>query len=236
MNADRPLYFKGIQKTTLLDYPGEVACTLFTGGCNFRCGYCYNGSLVLNEDTGVKISHDEALEFLKERKGFLDGVCITGGEPLLEPELEKFIKEAKALGYKVKLDTNGSFPDKLKSLLDQKLLDYVALDLKAPKHKYAQVTKVAESHHNVEKSMKLLLSSGVECEFRTTVFSHLNETDIVEIAQWAGEKGNYFLQRGKMDLPQLESQFAKDHTEVTHEFLTQMADTIRPRLNKVGVR
>jgi pyruvate formate lyase activating enzyme len=236
MSIERPLVFRGIQKTTLVDYPGEVACTLFTGGCNFKCGYCYNPSLALDEDTGVAISVEEALEFLALRKNFLDGVCITGGEPLIEPGLADFIGQVKALGYKIKLDTNGSFPERLKPLLDQKLVDYVALDIKTSRKKYHEITGLAGSHEKVEASVRLLLSSGVECEFRTTVFSHLDENDFHEIASWLGKGQNYYLQKGRGNLLHLSEEFIKKHNEVGAEQLERMAGVLRPHFNKVGIR
>lgn len=124
----------GIQKLTLLDYPGKVACTIFTGGCNFRCPFCHNADLVTGKPE-VTVTGEEIFRFLRKRQGLLDGVCISGGEPLLQPDLEDFIRGVRSLGYSVKLDTNGSMPDKLESLAEKGLLDYVAMDLKnAPEH------------------------------------------------------------------------------------------------------
>ncbi|MFH1542775.1 MAG: anaerobic ribonucleoside-triphosphate reductase activating protein, partial [bacterium] len=121
--------FRGIQKTTLIDYPGEVACTLFLGGCNFRCFYCFNPALVTDPDSQQAIPEDEIIDFLKERENFLDGVCITGGEPLLcGEELVDFLKKVKAMQYKIKLDTNGSLPAVLQQIIDEKLVDYLAMD------------------------------------------------------------------------------------------------------------
>ena len=119
----------GFQKMTLLDYPGRVACTVFTGGCNFRCPFCHNASLVTHID-GEEIAAEEILSYLNKRKGLLDGVCITGGEPLLQNDIEDFIRDIRALGYAVKLDTNGAYPDKLRTLIDGGLVDYVAMDIK----------------------------------------------------------------------------------------------------------
>ena len=235
-SLNRALVFRGIQKTTLVDYPGEVACTLFTGGCNFRCGYCYNHSLALDQDTGVAISVEEALEFLKERKGFLDGVCLTGGEPLIEPGLPEFIKKVKALGYKIKLDTNGSFPERLKPLLEEKLVDYVALDIKAPRKNYYQVTGAAQADKRVDECVKLLLASGIESEFRTTVFAHNDEGEFKEIVQWLGKGRRYFLQKGRIDLPHLEENFSQRHNEVSNEHLEKLSNVLRPHFSEVGIR
>jgi pyruvate formate lyase activating enzyme len=184
----------------------------------------------------MKIPAWQALEFLALRKNFLDGVCITGGEPLIEPGLADFIGQVKALGYKIKLDTNGSFPERLKPLLDQKLVDYVALDIKTSRKKYHEITGLAGSHEKVEASVRLLLSSGVECEFRTTVFSHLDENDFHEIASWLGKGQNYYLQKGRGNLLHLSEEFIKKHNEVGAEQLERMAGVLRPHFNKVGIR
>ena len=128
---------KGLQKTTLLDYPEKLAATVFTGGCNFRCPFCHNASLVLSPNESDKILEEEFFSYLSKRKGVLDGVCVTGGEPLLSYDIKDFIQKIKDLGLSVKLDTNGSFPDKLEELLDSGLVDYVAMDIKNCKEKYA---------------------------------------------------------------------------------------------------
>ena len=128
---------QGLQKLTLLDYPEKVACTVFFAGCNFRCPFCHNASLVVDIPSVGEITEEEFFAFLKKRQGILDGVCITGGEPLLQPDVENFIRKIKELGYAVKLDTNGSFPDKLKSLVEKDLVDYVAMDIKNCPDTYA---------------------------------------------------------------------------------------------------
>ncbi|MCQ2441218.1 MAG: anaerobic ribonucleoside-triphosphate reductase activating protein [Clostridia bacterium] len=187
---------QGFQKMTLLDYPQRVACTVFTGGCNFRCPFCHNASLVTDINLKSAFSEDEILDFLKKRQGVLDGVCITGGEPLLQPDIKQFIIKIKSLGYKVKLDTNGSFPEKLKELIDEKLIDYVAMDIKNAKEKYpitAGITK--DIMPSIEKSVKILLENRVEYEFRTTVTAqHHTVEDIENIAKWINGAKKYFLQ------------------------------------------
>ena len=129
------MLIKGFQKLTLLDYPGKTACTVFTGGCNYRCPFCHNAGLVTKLDTEI-ISEGEVLSHLKKRQGILDGVAISGGEPLLQGDIEEFLQKIKELGYSIKLDTNGSFPDKLKSIIDKGLCDYVAMDIKNSKERY----------------------------------------------------------------------------------------------------
>ena len=188
--------FNGFQKLTLLDYPGKVACTLFTAGCNLRCPFCHNASLVTHIDNVVSYDEDEILDFLGKRQGILEGVCITGGEPLMQSEITDFIKKVKELGYSVKLDTNGSFPEKLISLAESKLIDYLAMDIKNCKEKYALTSGIADLQiGNIEKSVEFLLSGKIGYEFRTTIVSQFHTPqDIVEIAKWIKGADKYFLQ------------------------------------------
>ena len=187
------MIFGGFQKLTLLDFPGRVACTLFTKGCNFRCPFCHNALLVTDIDE-VSYTDTEILDYLKKRIGILDGVCITGGEPLMQKELEDFIKNVRALGYAVKLDTNGSYPDKLKDLVNKGLIDYVAMDIKNTAEKYPLTAGVPNA--NVEESIEFLLSGKVPYEFRTTVVAeHHNIQDIEEIAKRISGAEKYFLQK-----------------------------------------
>ncbi len=186
----------GLQKMTLLDFPGKVACTVFTGGCNMRCPFCHNASLVTAIDLSDVMEEEMLFRFLRNRKGLLDGVCITGGEPLLQPEIEDFVRRIREEGFAVKLDTNGSFPDKLSSLIDQGLLDYVAMDIKNSKEKYPMTVGVpAFDVLAVERSISVLLSGKVPCEFRTTVVDEFHTVeDIAEAARWIGGAENYYLQ------------------------------------------
>ena len=186
----------GFQKMTLLDFPGKVACTLFTAGCNFRCGFCHNASLVTHIDADVGYSEDEVLDYLKKRQGLLDGVCITGGEPLLQPDIEDFIRKVKALGYSVKLDTNGSLPEKLIFLVEQGLVDYVAMDVKNCKERYAETVGIADFDlAPIEKSVAFLLEGRVDYEFRTTIVKEYHTTqDIVSLGEWIQGAERYFLQ------------------------------------------
>src|SRR3989338_7100233 len=156
------LKFSGIQKLTLVDYPGEVAATLFLSGCNFRCFYCFNPDLVFERDTGVTIPSEEAIHFLKEIRDFLDALCVTGGEPLLHfVELSQFLQEIKELGYKVKLDTNGSFPHHLRELINKGLIDYIAMDIKGPLEKYSQITECDVDLSRIRESVKIIKESGL---------------------------------------------------------------------------
>lgn len=174
----------GLQKMTLLDYPGKVACTVFLQGCNFRCPFCHNRDLL--DAAPETISTDELLEFLKKRQGLLDAVCISGGEPTLQPDLETLIREIKALGYAIKLDTNGSRPAVLKTLVSQGLLDYVAMDVKNSPAQYANTIGVDSFALNtVEESLSFLLNGTVDYELRTTVVDELHsEQSFAELGQW----------------------------------------------------
>ncbi len=190
--------FGGLQKTTLVDYPGKVAATVFTFGCNFRCPYCHNPELVLPEliEKQPKISAEEVLKFLQSRRGLLEGLCITGGEPTMHLDLPDFIKKVKDLGFKVKLDSNGSFPERLEKLIDQHLIDYVAMDVKFPLAKYDLVTKGNVPLSNIGKSIELLKQGKVDYEFRTTLVPKiLNREDILEIVKLIKPAPKYFLQR-----------------------------------------
>ncbi len=187
----------GIQKLTLLDFPGKLACTVFTSGCNFRCPFCHNASLVL-PGMSDHIDEQEVFSFLKKREGILEGVCITGGEPCLQPDLETFIRKVRDIGFAVKLDTNGSFPEKLSSLLEKGLLDYVAMDIKTSKERYSEVCGVQNERlfENVQKSVEILKSSSVPHEFRTTTARELQtKEDFEKIGRWLSGEKRYFIQQ-----------------------------------------
>lgn len=184
--------FGGLQKLTLLDFPGHVACTVFTQGCNFRCPFCHNASLVLGTQ---ELAEESILSFLKKRQGLLDGVAITGGEPLLMPDLEEFIRKVRALGFLVKLDTNGSFPARLRTLIEAGLVDYVAMDIKNSPEKYDATAGAAGFLPQVEQSVSLLLEGRVPYEFRTTVVQELHTPeDFHAIGRWLAGAQQYFLQ------------------------------------------
>lgn len=186
----------GFQKMTMLDFPGKVACTAFTAGCNFRCPFCHNASLVTKINNEEAYSEEEIFDYLNKRSGILDGICITGGEPLLYDGIVDFIKKVRELGLLVKLDTNGSFPDKLEYLINNGLVDYVAMDIKNSKEKYAETIGLnAYDLSNVEKSVALLLEGRVDYEFRTTVVAEYHTPqDIVAIGGWIKGAKRYFLQ------------------------------------------
>lgn len=189
------MIIRGLQKTTLLDFPEKLACTVFTGGCNFRCPFCHNASLVLNSGAIEEIPEDEFFSYLSRRKGVLDGVCITGGEPLLNSDIFEFIKKIRSYGLLVKLDTNGSMPDRLEALLDAGLVDYVAMDIKNAPTKYALTAGVDEYPAEIERSIDIIIKKAPEYEFRTTVVRELHEKeDIIKIANRIKNAKKYFLQ------------------------------------------
>lgn len=184
----------GVRKLTLLDYPGQVACTVFTCGCNFRCPFCHNPLLVTGREEDLEYSFAEILEFLESRSSRLDAVCITGGEPLMHEASSLLAMAAKALGYRVKLDTNGSYPERLKELVAEGSVDFVAMDIKNSPLKYA-VTSGIKNWEKVRESVDFLLSGGVDYEFRTTVTGNLHTPeDFVEIGEWLRGAKRYFLQ------------------------------------------
>ena len=187
--------FGGLQKLTLLDYPEHVACTLFTVGCNFRCPFCHNFSLVAGS-AAEEYSQEMVLDFLKKRSNVLEGVCITGGEPLLQAGIADFIKKVKDLGYKVKLDTNGAYPDKLRQLVELGLVDYVAMDVKNSKEEYSVTAGCKVDLDSICRSVDLLKSNVVDYEFRTTVTANFHTaTSIEQTAIWLAGAKRWYLQQ-----------------------------------------
>ncbi len=185
---------QGYQKVTLLDYPGRVACTLFTGGCNLRCPFCHNGGLVRTPAALPNVT-DELLDYLSKRRGVLDGVCITGGEPLLQPDLVQLLQKLKDMGYAVKLDTNGTLPSRLKAVLGTGFVDYVAMDIKSSPAGYAKAIGCEMDFAPFEESMHILCTSGVDFEFRTTAVKGIHTPDdFAAIAEMIGDMP-YFIQK-----------------------------------------
>lgn len=184
----------GLQKLTLLDFPGRVACTVFLGGCNLRCPFCHNASLVIPHGEAPHMDEEAFFSFLSKRRGILDGVCVTGGEPLLYPDLPDFLARIRELGFLVKLDTNGTLPHRLAPILEARGVDYVAMDVKNALPRYSAAVGVDVDVEKIAQSMALIKQSGIAHEFRTTVVKGIHtETDIVEMAQTVGDSP-YFLQ------------------------------------------
>jgi pyruvate formate lyase activating enzyme len=190
----------GLQKMTLIDYPGKVAATIFTVGCNFRCHFCHNPELVLVEPKVENsiLHEDEVLNFLMARKNLLEAVCLTGGEPTLQPSLPEFIRKIKVLGYLVKLDTNGTNPEMLEALMAEKLIDYIAMDIKAPWKNYQGAVNRRINVDKFKKSVKLIIESGLTHEFRSTILPALHTVDdVLEMANQVRGAKAYFIQRFK---------------------------------------
>lgn len=225
---------QGFQKTTLLDFPEHLAATIFLGGCNFRCPFCHNGELVLTPNATPPLSLSDILAYLEKRKGILEGVCITGGEPTLEKELPFLLKEIKALDYKIKLDTNGYCPDLLKQLVEEKLIDYVAMDIKNCPQKYPETTGLSTINvDNIEKSVDYLLKGTLPYEFRTTIVKELHvEKDIHIIGEWLKGAQKYFLQSYE------ESEFViqKGFHSPDKEMLLHFQELLLPNIPNTKIR
>ncbi|MBN1662845.1 MAG: anaerobic ribonucleoside-triphosphate reductase activating protein [Deltaproteobacteria bacterium] len=186
----------GLQKISLIDYPGMISAVVFTQGCNFRCGYCHNPELVDPRLYVEALSEDELFAFLEKRRGKIDAVVITGGEPTIQRDLLPFIQHIKELGYLIKIDTNGSLPEMLNRLVELEMIDYIAMDIKGPFEKYTSVTGRRIDIAKIRQSIKLIMSSGIPYEFRTTVVkSLLSPSDIHEIALLIKNARLYYLQQ-----------------------------------------
>lgn len=190
------MVISGMQKLTLLDYPGKTACLIFTQGCNFRCPFCHNKDLLGKCKEESKIKEEEVFAYLEKRKGLLDGVCITGGEPLLQKDIEAFIKKIKDMGYQVKLDTNGSNPTMLKNLIEKGYIDYVAMDVKNDSLHYEKTSGVERINmYSIEKSIEIIKNANIDYEFRTTVVKELHSLEGIEkICKYIGPNAKYYIQ------------------------------------------
>jgi pyruvate formate lyase activating enzyme len=238
----------GINKLTLLDFPEHTACTLFTGGCNFRCPFCQNGSLVLSPQTEPVIDEAWLFEFLKKRRNVLQGVCITGGEPTIQADLPGFICRIRELDYKIKLDTNGYRPDVLAQLLDDGLLDAVAMDIKSSPENYARVCGFEQFRfENIDRSVKLLTEYGrlhpeFYYEFRTTLVRELHtQADMRSIGHWLAETPHYFLQHyeeSEYVIHNISGVSSKHEglAAMSLEEMQEMADIVRKDIPSVQIR
>ena len=226
----------GYQKLTLIDYPGKIATTVFTVGCSFRCPFCHNPELVLSSQFTVDNEREkEFFKFLKKRIGKLEGVCITGGEPTIQKDIIEFIKKVKKLGFKIKLDTNGTRPDVLKKLLDLKLLDFVAMDIKNQLKKYDATTGVKGDKERIKLSVNLIMNSRLPYEFRTTVVPGIHiEKDFEEIAKWIKGAKSYYLQEYREQVilnPKL-----KKKTKGKKIDLDKILENIKKSFKQAGIR
>lgn len=226
----------GLQKVSLIDYPGHVSATVFTAGCNFSCPFCHNPELVRvgSDRHQMFLTDDEIYDFLKSRQGLLEGVCVTGGEPVLQADLPEFLGKIKELGFLIKLDTNGSRPEVLKDLIKRGLLDYVAMDIKGPLEKYHKIVGTDIGLENIHESTDITRNFG-EYEFRTTVVPGLHEKeDFLNIARWLDGSKRYFLQ-------QFRSQNCLDPAYASlrpypDEKLVEFADAVRPYFGTCEIR
>lgn len=222
----------GMEKLSLVDFDNHIAATVFTGGCNFRCPYCHNAPLVLDPAGQDALSEEYIFDYLKKRKGVLQGVAITGGEPTLMPDLKEFILKVRELGYEVKLDSNGTRPDVLASFIEEKIVDYIAMDIKNSKERYAETVDVENFDLSpVEESVKLLKKGNVEYEFRTTLVKEfISADDIRGIADWLAGAKRYFLQHFKdsgncirEDLHEVDEKTAEEWKTIAEKKIARVA-------------
>ena len=224
----------GLQKLSMVDYPDKLAATVFTGGCNLRCPFCHNAPLVLRVSETPELTQEEVLSFLRSRQKLLDGVVLSGGEPLLQQGATEFLREVRALGFAVKLDTNGCYPEALASVLEQGLVDYVAMDIKNRPEKYAETVGIPDFDITpVQESIKLLQASGVDYEFRTTVVREFHTADDIRaIGEWLRGSQHYYLQQF-VDSGDLVGQNCHGHDALTLRAFLRIAE---PYFGSVGIR
>jgi pyruvate formate lyase activating enzyme len=224
----------GFQKTSLLDYPDRISAIIWTIDCNFRCPFCYNKQLVTGKTE--LIPEEEIISFLKKRKSLLEGLSISGGEPLLQETLIEFIKKVKKLNYKIKIDTNGSVPSRLEELIENNLLDYISMDIKAPKDKYDKLSGIKVKIEDIEKSINLIRNKDIDYEFKTTIVpTLLDKKDIIKIAKWLKGSEQYYLQQFRND-SLLISPKLKEVKPYSKDKLYDILNDIRPYFKNCDIR
>lgn len=207
-----------LQKTSLIEFPGLISCIIFTQGCNFLCPYCHNPELVLPEKFEKTIPEEDIFDFLNKRKKYLEGVCITGGEPTIQKDILEFIEKIKKMGFKVKLDTNGSKPEIIEKLINERIIDYISMDLKGPLEKYKIITGVELEIEKILKSVELIKNSEIDYEFRTTIVkSQISIGDFEEIGKIIKSCKKYFLQKF-IQSKHVDKDFVKEETYTDEEF------------------
>ena len=224
----------GFQKTSLLDYPNTLSAIVWTMGCNFRCPFCYNRDIVLGDVT--EISEKEVLSYLEKRRDVLEGVVISGGEPFLQQDLREFLIQLKDLGYCVKIDTNGMYPDELQEVIEAGLVDYVAMDVKAPKEKYEQLAGVSVDIKKIEASIQYIQAQAEAYEFKTTFIPEiLVREDVVEIGKWLEGSDVFYLQQFKPLSPLISSEL-QSKTPYSREYLFETLELVKPFFSRCFVR
>lgn len=228
------MHICGLEKMSLVDFDGLVATTIFTGGCNFKCGFCHNSALVLQANNLPLIPEDEVLAYLEKRRGIIDGVCVSGGEPTLQKDLPEFLAKLKGLGYKIKLDTNGTNPDLIKSFYKDNLVDYFAMDIKNDRQNYAKIIGFSEyDTKKVEESVEFFLSGKADYEFRTTLICEYHKAqNIKDIAEWIKGAKKYFLQKFRDG----ENCINQGLTAVEQETAQEFIKILSPVIEKVALR
>lgn len=240
----------GLQKVSTIDYPGEICCVVFLHGCNFRCRFCHNPDLVIGKIKGG-FSEEEVLDFLNKRRGKLDAVCISGGEPLMSLDFD-FVRKIKEMGFKIKVDTNGSFPERLKKLIDLELVDYVAMDVKGSREDYSRIVGVDVDLSKIEESIKIVndFDGGIGVsghggmgwsEFRTTVVGRLHSREsLIEMVKWmnevCGERPKRFFLQGFKNRGDLVGESFEEEKDVSEEFLGKLEKSVKGYFGEVGVR
>ncbi len=226
----------GLQKFSLIDYPGKISAVIFVQGCNFRCPYCYNRDLVLPEYFSPEIPEADLLEFLEGRKGKIQGVVITGGEPTIFPDLPEFLRKIKTLGFQIKLDTNGSNPEMLELLIKENLIDYLAMDIKAPLEKYPEITNFQISKDTLLRSIEIINSSDIPYEFRTTVIKDLlNQIDILKISNLIKGSKRYALQNFHPSERLIENSF-KNKKGLSEEEILNLKKRLEDKFGEIIIR
>lgn len=223
------MIFNGLEKLSLVDYDGKVAATVFTGNCNFRCGFCHNGPLVTEADSLIEIPESEILDYLIKRKGILEGLCISGGEPTLKKDLPSFCEKVKKLGYSVKLDTNGTNPDMVKALFENGLCDYFAMDIKNDKAGYSDIIGIKNYDlSKVERTVDYFIGGDCDYEFRTTLISEFHKKNNIEnMALWLKGAKKFFFQKYKDSDNCIEHGFTEVPQKTAEEYLSIMKNTVK---------
>lgn len=224
----------GYEKFSMVDFDTKICCTVFTGGCNFRCPFCHNGALVIGDIKAQRIDEEEVFDYLQHRKGLVDAVCVTGGEATLQPGLADFYRRVKDMGYVTKLDTNGLRPDVLEDLLQNGLLDYVGMDIKNSPEKYAMTTGLKDVDlGKINQSMRMLIDSGIDFEFRTTIIKEFHTyEDMAKIADWVDGGKRYYMQKYKDNDGCIEHGFTPVEKSVAEEY----AKLFEGKVGIVGLR